>query len=302
MLSQIHILLTYTCNFECDHCFLYCGPRAQGIFTRKKLDDVIDEARKVDTIEWIYFEGGEPFLYYPLMVEGIKIAREAGFKVGLVTNGYWATSEEDALLWLEPLSRLQISDFSVSEDSFHCGDEEDNHARRAQRAAKKLGIPTMSICIEQPSVKTEETREKGAPVVGGGVMLKGRAADNLATGLPTTSPEGFSECPHENFVKPGRVHLDPYGNLHICQGVSMGNMFETPLADIVATYDAGAFPVIGPLADGGPIGLAKKHGISHEGQYVDHCHFCYHVRRSLIGKFPKELTPRQVYGSCFARR
>jgi len=26
MIKEVHFLLTYTCNFECDHCFLYCGP------------------------------------------------------------------------------------------------------------------------------------------------------------------------------------------------------------------------------------------------------------------------------------
>jgi MoaA/NifB/PqqE/SkfB family radical SAM enzyme len=29
-MNGIHFLLTYTCNFECDHCFLYCGPKSQG--------------------------------------------------------------------------------------------------------------------------------------------------------------------------------------------------------------------------------------------------------------------------------
>ena len=28
MLTGIHFLLTYTSLFECDHCFLHCGPAA----------------------------------------------------------------------------------------------------------------------------------------------------------------------------------------------------------------------------------------------------------------------------------
>lgn len=54
---------------------------------------VLNEATKIGTINWIYFEGGEPFLFYPIMIEGIKIARSMGFKVGVVTNAYYATSE-----------------------------------------------------------------------------------------------------------------------------------------------------------------------------------------------------------------
>ena len=87
MLSGIHFLLTYTCNFECDHCFLYCGPQAQKTFTLNQLRQVLDEAADMGTIESVYFEGGEPFLYYPLMLAGIRSAHQKGFNVGIVTNG-----------------------------------------------------------------------------------------------------------------------------------------------------------------------------------------------------------------------
>ena len=99
MLTGIHFLLTYRCNFECDHCFLYCGPHAEGTFTITEIRQLLEEARKLDTVRWIYFEGGEPFLYYPVMVEGLRLAKEMDFKTGIVTNGYWALSEADARLW-----------------------------------------------------------------------------------------------------------------------------------------------------------------------------------------------------------
>ena len=108
MLQGVHFLLTYMCNFECDHCFVYSGPSAPGTFTLKQIRDVIDEFAKIDTAEWVYFEGGEPFLFYPIMLEGIRIARDKGFKVGVVTNSYFATTEEDAEIWLKPLIELNI--------------------------------------------------------------------------------------------------------------------------------------------------------------------------------------------------
>ena len=37
MLNGIHFLLTYMCNSECDHCFLYSDPRAKGTFTLKQI-------------------------------------------------------------------------------------------------------------------------------------------------------------------------------------------------------------------------------------------------------------------------
>ena len=98
MLTGIHFLLSYKCDSECDHCFVYSSPKAKGTFTLNQMKEVFEELAKIETIEWTYFEGGEPFLFYPLMYEGIRIAGGMGFRTGIVTNAYWATSEGDAEL------------------------------------------------------------------------------------------------------------------------------------------------------------------------------------------------------------
>jgi hypothetical protein len=299
MLNGIHFLLTYMCSFECDHCFLYCTPHSQGTFTVEQIKAVLDDAVKIGTVEWIYFEGGEPFLYYPLLIEGIRLAKKRGFKVGIVSNSYWATSEEDAGLWLQPLGAMGIDDLSLSDDAFHQGDadEKTNTAKIARRAAERLGLPVGAICIEAPKIVISESDEnKGKPVVGGGSMLRGRAVDKLIHDLPRQPSEGLTCCPHEELEHPERVHIDALGNVHICQGISMGNMWETPLSEMVRDYRADEHPICGPLIEGGPDLLARKYEVEHEAAYVDACHFCFMVRKALMDRFPEYLTPRQVYG------
>jgi len=298
MLTGIHFLLTYECNFECDHCFLYCGPHAKGTFTLDQLRKVFDEIATIGSIDSVYFEGGEPFLFYPLMLEGIKMAQERGLKAGIVSNAYWATAVEDAGLWLKPLCELEISDLSLSDDLFHHDEEKDNPAKRALTAAKRLKMPASAICIEQPRVETsgDTGQDKGAPVIGGGAMFKGRAVEKLTEGLPKRPCEEFTTCPHEDLEDPGRVHIDSYGHVHLCQGLSMGNMWETPLSELAKNYDALAHPICGPLVRGGPALLAKEYDVKHEDKYIDECHFCYLVRLALIDRFPQYLAPRQVYG------
>ena len=295
MLTGIHFLLTYNCNFECDHCFLYCGPNAKGTFTIGKLRGVFDEIAKIKTIEWIYFEGGEAFLYYPLMIEGLKIARDMGLKTGIVTNSYWALSDEDAELWLKPLHELGVSDLSISDDLFHCDDEKNSPAKCALSAGKKLGMPAGSICIDNISVDTQAENPDGTPVVKG-ALLKGRAVEKLTEGLPTQSYDKFVECSNEDLRNPSRVHIDPYGYVHLCQGLVMGNLWETPLSELVANYDPHKHPICGPLLKGGPALLAETYDIEHEDEYVSACHFCYLMRLALLDKFPEHLAPRQVYG------
>jgi hypothetical protein len=298
MLKGIHFLLTYKCDSECDHCFLYCGPHAEGTFTAERIREILGEAKALGTVGRVYFEGGEPFLFYPLMLEGIKTAGTMGFEAGVVTNAYWATSPEDAELWLKPLRELGIADLSVSDDTFHYGDAEDNPPKRALVAAEKVGVPVDSICIEEPTVVNagENDQEKGLPVVGGGAKFRGRAVEKLIEDLPRRPWDELVECPYEDLENPGRVHADSYGNIHICQGLSMGNAWDTPLSSLVEEYDAGSHPICGPLIRGGPAELGEEYKVEHEDGYVDECHFCYLTRLALIDRFPEYLAPRQVYG------
>ena len=298
MLTGIHFLLSYKCDSECDHCFLYCSPRAKGTFTLDQIKKVFDELTKIETIEWVYFEGGEPFLFYPLMHEGIRIANNMEFKTGIVTNAYWATSEGDAVLWLKPLHDLGVSDISISDDEFHSEDKETSPARHALNAARKLSMSCGSIGIDKPTVEasTGKVQDKGKPVVGGGVMFRGRAVEKLTEGLPRRPWEEFTECPYEDLRNPKRVHLDAYGNVHLCQGLSMGNMWAVPLSKLIKQYSADSHPICNPLVNGGPALLAEEYAVKHEDTYVDACHMCYLVRLALLDKLPQYLAPRLVYG------
>jgi MoaA/NifB/PqqE/SkfB family radical SAM enzyme len=294
MLTGLHVLLTYQCLYECDHCFLYCGPRATGTFTLAGIRDAVEQARDAG-VEWFYVEGGEPFLYYPLMMAALREARRQGMRCGLVTNGYWAVSEEDALLALEPLKEIGIDDLSISEDLFHSDDPEHSPARAAIRAGERLGLPVGRICIEKPS-SGEDGGRHGAPVAGGGVSFRGRAVEKLVAGLPRRSFTCFTECTDEDLADPERVHLDPFGKVFVCQGLTIGNVRERTLSEIMRDYRPAEHPIVGPLLRGGPEELARVYGLPEGDAYVSGCHLCYLVRRGLLDRFPEHLAPRQVYG------
>ena len=302
MLTGIHFLLTYMCNFECDHCFLYCSPSAKGTFTISQVDQVLEEAEKIGTIEWIFFEGGEPSLFYPLLLESIRRSSSKGFKVGLVTNAYGINSREDAVLWLEPLAKAGLTYLSISNDAFHYGEQVVNNATMAHDAAKELGIDTAMICIDPPVVEPPEDNsdtdsgEKGQPVVGGNAMFRGRAVETLTKGLPTRPWKDLITCPYENLESPSRVHIDAFGNVQICQGISMGNMWQTPLSELVEAYDPLEHPICSSLIHGGPAHLSTYMDQKPSPGYVDECHFCFTVRKEIMDKFPNFLAPGQVYG------
>lgn len=295
-LNSLHILLTYTCNYACDHCFVWGSPEQSGVFTMAQLEDVFRQAQDVSTISGLYFEGGESFLYYPLLVHAVTRAHELGFTTGIVTNGYWATTLPDARLWLQPLADAGLDRIEISDDTFH-GQFEGNGPHPGIAAAQELGLHSGSITVDPPiGERDPEFTEPGLPLTGGDVMFRGRAAVKLTADLPRQSWQTFTRCPYENLTDPGRVHLDPFGYLHLCQGIAIGNLFERPLHQILAELDPTNFPVVGELVAGGPAELVRQHNLETEVGYVDACHLCYAAREQLRSELPEILAPDQMYG------
>jgi len=294
MIKQIHILLTYKCILECDHCFVFSSPNAEGVFTFENLKELLYQIKRIKSIDTVYFEGGEPFLYYPLMVKGIEIAKNMGLKVGIVTNAYWAITPEDAKIYLEPL-KDKIDDLSISSDKLHW-DEED-YAQNAIKAAKEFNIPYSVISLEVPTPQMIKKRwkEKKKTIGGEGVIFKGRAVYRLSQGLPKKAWHEFTECLYEDLENPERVHIDPYGNIHICQGIIIGNFLKNELKEIFESYNPKSHPIIKPIIKGGPAELVKEYNLDCKGEYIDCCHLCFTARKMLMSKFKQFLCPENMY-------
>ena len=292
-LTGLHFLLTYQCTFECDHCFVWSSPRQQATLHLEQVHHLLEQASRLGSVRSVYFEGGEPFLYYPLLLAGVREAARLGFSVGVVSNAYWAHSVEDALEWLEPFAGL-LQSLSVSSDFFHYDEYLSQQARNAQAAAEALGIPCGVIQIDSP----EHTPTSAGVIPAGesAVMYRGRAAARLADKVAPQAWSVFDTCPHEDLVEPGRLHVDPFGYLHICQGITIGNVWESSLAEICASYTPSTHPICGPILRGGPAELVRSFDLVHQATYADACHLCYSSRQSLRERFPKILAPELVYG------
>jgi hypothetical protein len=294
-IDGLHLLLSYQCTFECDHCFVFGSPWQTGTMTIETVREIINQAKETGSVEWIYFEGGEPFLFYQTMLAGIDLAIDAGFKVGVVTNSYWATSEEDALLWLKPLAG-KVDDLTISSDLFHFNEKVSQQSQFVEKIARQLDIPFGVICIEQPEVEAASSIGQ-IPSEASCIMFRGRAAEKLAGKVPHRPASQFTECPHENLRDPGRVHVDPFGYLHICQGISIGNLFDKKIIDICNDFDSLSHPIIRPLLAGGPLELAKQNQMPTNGKYADACHYCFDTRKKLRTRYADILVPDQMYES-----
>jgi len=291
----LHLLLTGECEFECDHCFVWSAPGKGNTMDRDIIGQILDQAEDLGTIEWIYFEGGEPFMFYELLLWGVQQAHQRGFKTGIVSNAYWAGDNETALEKLRPLAGL-VEDLSISDDAYHGSSEEPGNTSIARRAAEELNIPVDFISISGPDSADADTTQPRLSADDTSVCYRGRAAGKLASLVLHQPWNQFTTCPWEDLRQPSRVHVDAMGNLHICQGLSIGNLFRNHLVLIMKSYDPDTHPVVGPLLRGGPAALVEQYALDHEEGYADACHLCYSSRSKLRQVFPDFLTPGQMYG------
>lgn len=296
-LKGVHFLLTYRCDLECDHCFVWGSPKVKGVFTIKQIRNILAEAKNLGTVDYVSIEGGEPFLYYPIMLRAVEEAVKLGFHVEILSNCYWASCPEDAIEWLLPIAEAKDVELSLSSDLYHGESWEIEDAKNAVKAANALNIKVGIIAVKYPKAEVPCPSEiEGAKVDLWELMYRGRASSKLIDKASKKPWREFTKCPYEDFTNQERVHIDPFGYVHICQGISIGNAWRKPFSKIIEEYNPYENPILEPLIRGGPAALVEKFNLPHDEAYADACHLCYAARCMLRKKHPDMLVPDQMYG------
>jgi MoaA/NifB/PqqE/SkfB family radical SAM enzyme len=197
-LKGVHFLLTYRCDLECDHCFVWGSPKGKGTFTLNQVRSVLLEAKKLGTVNYVAIEGGEPFLFYPIMVKTVKEAVNLGFHVEILSNCYWATCSEDATEWLAPIAEAKNVELSLSCDLYHGEKWESEEVKNAAKAAKNLEIKAGIISVKHTNLASSIKEIEGAKVSSWELMYKGRAFTKLTENASKKPWREFTRCPYEN--------------------------------------------------------------------------------------------------------
>lgn len=263
----------------------------------EQINNILTESKKLGTVETVSIEGGEPFLYYPIMVKTARRAMELGFRVEILSNCYWATCAEDAQEWLIPFAEAKSVELTLSSDLYHGEKWATEEVKNAAKAAKALNLKADILAVKYPFAEIPCPSEiEGAKVGLWDLAYRGRAFSKFTEKASKKSWSEFTKCPFENFTRQERVHVDPFGYVHVCQGISIGNAWEKPFSRVISEYNPYENPILEPLARGGPVALVEKFNLPHDEVYADACHLCYAARLSLRHGFSSILGPDQMYG------
>ena len=113
----IGMMLTYKCPIECTMCITSSGPKRTEELPLEDGFHFIDESKKFGLL--ISIAGGEPFLYLEKLKSLIEYAHYQNLANCVVTNAYWATSEEKSNRILTDLKDCGLTMIKVSLDDFH---------------------------------------------------------------------------------------------------------------------------------------------------------------------------------------
>lgn len=115
--NTLGIQVTNSCNMECAHCITNSSPRARGDLPWEKIDAAVRSSAPY--IDGVCVTGGEPWLRRDTTLKTIRLAHSLGLVVSMISNGYWARTEEEARRVFSELKEAGLDRLAISFDSYH---------------------------------------------------------------------------------------------------------------------------------------------------------------------------------------
>ena len=317
-MSVLKVHLTYACTAQCNHCRFRCTRQPGPAIGYGLMMECVTALKDLNHLDLVVLMGGEPGLVADLMHRLAASISALGIAVRVETNASWAIDDEAARGFLEPLYAVGAS-VMFSLDTWHEAFVPPERVTRAVLISEALGgrYCLESAYLNYPSCQHERDqrtnqlladleRRLGKPPVGykGTILYNGRAADRLAhlvsagRGIPTEICDRAPWWSNGEFKTLELLELDPDGYLSKGCGIAFANIHQTPVAEILANYDASRHPIFSTLLESGPLGLAREageYGYVLKTDYADKCHLCQEAREYLRGKYPETLVPEQHY-------
>ena len=325
------IMLSYKCSAECKHCLYACSPKWNGDWMKEKdlyqllynlspwVEPSMFGSSHIGVNSGIHFSGGEPFLNFGLLAEGVRMAKELDIpSVFVETNSVWATNEDVTREKLNILKNQGMDGILISVNPFFI---EHVPFERVKRAAKiSYEIFSSNAIIYQPEF-FYEFNEMGLSstlpfdeyITHKSKVALTQKVEFFISGRAPYKMEPYGLFPHfpanlvmdipcnTSLIRSWHNHFDNYGNFQpgFCGGISLGNWNELHelIEEGVEMEDK---PILKSLIEDDFKNLleyAKNKGYrERKNGYLSKCHLCTDIRKFLANQENYiELQPKAFY-------
>lgn len=281
------MLITLKCPLQCDHCIVDSGPKRSESLAKAKIIEVIHEAAQIG-VKAIGFTGGDPFVRIGELEEFVKLCDSSDLLTVVVTSGFWASSERQAVRVMERLSSLHM--LGISTDAYHQEFTNIENVENAVLAATRLSIPRIEVQVsylddsELRKIEDHFRKYPNVKVVGQRLWPVGRAAKYLDAEKLLSIDDIDLTCPSRGPV------VMPNGDLVGCcssllnlgekNPLQLGNLNEESVSSILVEAQKnlhykfmmtfGLRSVVDMIYAGGKGNLLQE-------KYSDVCHLCHDI-------------------------
>ena len=312
--------ITYDCNLDCPHCFYYRPTRPGRVMSPERVAEIIAPMRDVAPVTEAHFTGGEPFLYFDRLLGMVGAAKRLGAqRITCSTNCSWATDPDVTRDRITRLVDAGLTWFLISADAFHQECVPLENALRAADVRRDLipadaGPQDLSVvCFvdkDYPHPFNDRTLAIARRIEAAGHASSLHPSMPYGRGCQLIPPDACRMTVPERrcwqwmtwgFIHPKgpwTVFIGPDENVNVCYGVSLGNLRDASLPELLRRFDEDPNPIVKALLTDGPAGLARRaagYGWHDDRPFINECHLCYRVRTFLRRFEPRYLQPDVCY-------
>ncbi len=315
------ILLTYRCSIRCQHCLFGSAPdRPDVVMTAQHCASGLRLLHETGRV--VHIAGGEPMLYWEILIDAIRLANEEGCAPHFIeTNCSFAGDDQSVRERLTILAEHGVKGLFASADPFHQEFVAAENFLRVRRIAKQVfgeknfwGPEQSDADIRSFEGITQDQERLRQYVRSSPPSMVGTAHRQLATYLDHYAlndsrlprwgwqgPAGSDHCLAQFQADTlWELHIDPYGNIQTNCGMILGHVAETTPNAVLMQGPEHANKFVGILCKHGPKGLAewarREHGFVLPQSVTQNCELCYLTRSFLHQSYPEVFGPREVYG------
>jgi MoaA/NifB/PqqE/SkfB family radical SAM enzyme len=242
------LVLNYTmkCPLACDYCCYTCGPKRPETMDFPLALRLVDQAADLGVFGEFGFTGGEPLVYFDEIVALTTRMAERRIPFSMISACDWAVDDAKTRAYVDPLAERGMSVLTISHDPSHERWVPREHVYRVVDRVLHHNVRVVlcgSFYDDSVDLKKMFPEYVGNPQVDyvTRVVLPtiGRSANKqiVAESYPHTDLKGPDTC-YKRFYHDVTVFWD--GEVYPCcsvynratPGISYGNVYDTPLAEV----------------------------------------------------------------------
>ena len=287
--THLGFIMTNKCNAACKICCFSCSPRGNLTLDGGAIKEYLKQAADMGTFKTVGFSGGEAILHFDQLKECTARARDFGFRVTLVTNGFWGRDYAKGLSMMTELVEAGLKSVSFSVDKFHQEFVPVETLINAMNICESLEIFSSATLMDVKSMSSAPEAFRALrshlydkdlvlyPVFPAGSGAGAISDDEIIRECEATS----AVCPFEPGVT---VFFD--GSVRMCcsqfsNGISMtdlGAIGKTSLSDAIAAFhDNNFLYVLLKRQFAWFVERAKEFGVSLAEKYSVPCELCHEL-------------------------